>query len=87
MKEREAKLLTLTLKSPRCADLDLTMKPAKPFGLEVVRKGQSMGIWSERDSVLAFRNLADWQTRRTAGTAAEAMELTITMAEQNSWLD
>lgn len=63
------------------------MRPAQPFGLEVLRKGQSVGIWSERHGVLAFRNLASWETRLTVGTPAEAIELTLAMAEQNSWLD
>jgi hypothetical protein len=83
----EANLLVLALGCPRCAALNLTMRPTQPFGLEIIRNGQSVGIWSERHGVLVFRNLASWQSRRTVATPAEAIELTITMAEQNSWLD
>lgn len=83
----EANLLALVLSCPRCAALDLTMRPAQPFGLEVVHHGQCVGIWSERHGVLAFRNLASWQSRRTVETPAGAIELTLAMAERNSWLD
>ena len=83
----ESQLLMLALDCPRCAALGLTMRPAQPFGLQIVRNGQMMGIWSERHGVLSFRNLASWQSRITAGTPAEAIELTIAMAQNNSWLD
>ncbi len=83
----ESQLLMLALSCPRCAALGLTMRPVKPFGLQIVRNGQMMGIWRERQGVLAFRNLASWQSRITATTPAEAIETTIAMARSNSWLD
>lgn len=82
----ESQLLMLALSCPRCAALGLTMRPAKPFGLQIVRNGQMIGIWSERHGVLAFRNLASWHSRITAGTPAEAIELTIDMAQNNTWI-
>jgi hypothetical protein len=83
----EANLLMLALGCPRCAALGLVMGPTEPFGLQVRRNGQVMGIWSERHGVLTFRNLANWQARIAADTPAEAIELTLAMAENNRWLD
>ena len=83
----EADLLMLALGCQRCAALGLVMAPTEPFGLQVRRNGQVMGIWSERTGVLVFRNLANWQSRIAADAPAEAIELTIAMAKNNSWLE
>ncbi len=86
MEVLEANLMYLAQGCPRCAALNLSMYPTRPFGLQVVRNGQAMGIWSERNGALTFRNLASWHHRIIAKTPAEAIELTIAMAEKNSWL-
>ena len=83
----EANLLMLALSCPRFAELRMKMAPTMPFGLQVVRNGQVMGIWSERHGVLVFRNLVSWRSRMMANTPAEAIAMTIAMAEANSWLD
>ena len=87
MTSLEVRLLLLVAACTRCRDLGLVVRPAPKFGLEVVRGGQIVGLWSEQESRLGFRNLAAWRTHRTAHTPQEALEITIEMAEQNRWLD
>lgn len=86
MSSQEARLFILVTESPRCAELGIGIAPAPRFGLQVSHRGLVVGVWSERDGVLGFRNLASWQIRNTAATPGDAMAATIAMAEREDWL-
>lgn len=84
--ELEAKLLFNLELSARCRALGIAMRPAKPFGLEVLQHGFVRGLWSERHGRLVFRNLAGWDYRVNAVTPEDAIDVTIRMAEGNDWV-
>lgn len=86
MSTLEAKLFILVVESPRCAELQLSIAPAPRYGVQIILRGQVMGVWSERDGVLGFRNLASWYTRMRVATAEEALTATIEMAENGGWV-
>ena len=82
----EARLFILVTESPLCTELGIAVAPAPRFGIQISLHGQVVGIWSERDGMLGFRNLASWQPRITAATAEDALASTLVMANTNSWL-
>ena len=85
MSSTEARLFILVTECPRCTELGIAVAPASNFGLQISHRGLVVGVWSERDGVLGFRNLASWQTRTTATTPGDALAATIAMAERLEW--
>ena len=86
MSSLEARLFVLIAESQRCTELGLTVAPAPRFGIQILEHDRVIGIWSERDGILVFRNLASWHSRARADTAVEALAATIDMAERQQWL-
>ena len=86
MSTLEARLFILVTESPVCTELGIAVAPAPKFGVQISLHGQVVGIWSERNGALGFRNLASWQPRITAATPEDAIAATITMAQAGSWL-
>jgi hypothetical protein len=86
MTPMEASLLALVRDCPRCASHAITVLPAPTFGVQVLQRGRIVGVWSERERCLGFRNLASWQPRLLASTPEEALEATLVMASGNGWL-
>ncbi len=86
MSKLEPRLFGLISDSGECAKLEIRIEPSPRYGMQISRRGTVMGVWSERDGRLGFRNLSSWQVRHWAASPEEALAITLEMAHRNDWL-